>query len=109
MKEVLLIMVLSVTVFANEIYTDKNTVWEDAKMISVETNKPITGIFKVFYKNGKSKEEVNYKNGQMDGKIKAWYPTGELMREGQYKDGLLVGIGKQYYNCCKIYYKKASI
>ena len=65
----------------------------EAKMIVEHYNDEgnLDGERHVFYKNGKTAEQVNYKNGKLDG-ISYWYSeSGKLLRESHYKGDKLDG------------------
>ena len=41
----------------------------------------------LWYENGQVKEEVNYKDGKLDGKSTSWFENGQIEGEVNYKDG----------------------
>ena len=45
----------------------------------------------VFYKNGKPKQEKNYKNGNLDGNLISYYENGQVHTKGKYKNNYRVG------------------
>ena len=55
-----------------------------------------TGLWKTVNEEHIVVEEVNYKNGKIDGSFRIFYPDGTLKREGYYKDGMQQGIQKDY-------------
>ncbi|WP_181369473.1 toxin-antitoxin system YwqK family antitoxin [Flavobacterium album] len=71
--------------------------------------KPITGqtakIVSV-YANGKNAMEVNYLNGNLDGKFMISSPDGKPEYESNYDKGLLNGTRIEYYANGKIYKKE---
>lgn len=51
----------------------------------------------IYYKGGKLRREIPYKNGIKEGIKKLYYPNGNLEREISYKNGIKEGIEKLYY------------
>lgn len=51
----------------------------------------------IYYKGGKLRREIPYKNGIKDGIKKLYYPNGNLEMEMPYKNGVKEGIEKLYY------------
>lgn len=103
----------------DEIYNENNTNVVDGVVYDIN-EKPINGIYKIYYPNGNVKMEVrskngkpegkgnfydedgniiftgNFKNGLMDGKILNFYPNGSIREENYYVDGVKDGIYKTY-------------
>ena len=52
------------------------------------------GIF--WYENGQKESEVLFKNGSKDGLAKVWYEQGGLMLQRRYKDGIQLGTSKRW-------------
>ena len=110
MKKILLICLLSVTLFSQTVYTKNNTEITNGITISIETKKPINGIMKTYYLNledmfdpntaantGELKAEMTYEDGQMNGILQRYYKTGKLKLETTVKDGKSIGIVKIYF------------
>ncbi|MDU1912342.1 toxin-antitoxin system YwqK family antitoxin [Fusobacterium sp.] len=55
------------------------------------------GTEKTYYPNGQLKIEIIYKKGTKEGKMKRYYPNGQLQYEVFYKHGEKEGIEKTYY------------
>lgn len=51
----------------------------------------------IYYKGGKLRREIPYKNGIRDGIKKLYYPNGNLEMEIPYENGIKEGIEKLYY------------
>lgn len=60
------------------------------------------GIYKVYYKDGKSKEEIGYLNGRIEGMLKAYYESGKIWYEVPYKKGKKEGTVKTYHKNGKV-------
>jgi antitoxin component YwqK of YwqJK toxin-antitoxin module len=56
------------------------------------------GTARYYDRNGKLREEIDYKNGLKDGWIKIYYPDGKMEGKGQFKDGLREGLKFLYYD-----------
>ena len=50
----------------------------------------------VYYKNGKIKEEKNYKNGMLNGNLKHFWENGNVHTTGRYKNNKRTGIWSTY-------------
>jgi hypothetical protein len=61
------------------------------------------GVSKAYYKNGKLKLEITFKNGKYDGPAKKYYPTGTCQAVFKYKDGIKNGTETIYYESGKPY------
>jgi hypothetical protein len=61
------------------------------------------GVSKAYYKNGKLKLEITFKNSKYDGPAKNYYPTGSLQASFMYKDGIKNGSETIYYENGKPY------
>lgn len=60
------------------------------------------GIYKLYYKSGKIKEEGTYKNDKKEGIIKRYYESGKVIQEETYKNNEQNGIVKSYYENGKL-------
>jgi antitoxin component YwqK of YwqJK toxin-antitoxin module len=61
------------------------------------------GVSKSFFKNGKPKLEITFKNGKYDGPAKNFYPSGACQAAFMYKDGKKSGTETIYYENGKPY------
>ena len=102
MKRILLICVLSVSLFSQTVYTLKNTETINEVTMSIDTKKPINGIMKKYYKTGELNRELEFIDGKGNGIGKWYYKTGELKCETPYKNGEINGIKKTYYETGKL-------
>ena len=50
----------------------------------------------VYHKNGKIKEEKNYKNGMLNGNLKHFWENGNLYTTGQYRNNRRTGTWSTY-------------
>ena len=56
-----------------------------------KNNKLVTGIIYQEWDNGNLMEEVNYKNGQRNGRSQEWYESGQQRCDYNYIDGYMKG------------------
>ena len=56
-----------------------------------------------WYENGEMKNQVNFKNGKMDGLLKGWYENGDKKLEKYFKDGKRDGSSVMWYENCLLY------
>ncbi|MCF8217506.1 MAG: hypothetical protein K9I29_09595 [Bacteroidales bacterium] len=66
----------------------------------------LDGLYKEFYKNGKSKATLQFKNNQRHGDADFYYPGGELKIEAKFKRGSKKGKWKYYTPDGKEYDRK---
>lgn len=57
-----------------------------------------TGLWKVYYSNGKLKSEIEYKNNRPNGLFKTYYDNGQVEEEGTWKGTFYTGSFKRYYS-----------
>ena len=50
----------------------------------------------VFYKNGKPKEEKNYKNGSLNGNLISYWENGRIHTKGKYKNNHRTGTWETF-------------
>jgi len=55
------------------------------------TETPKNGLHTEYYDNGQKKEEVNYKNGELNGKWTEWYENGQIKSICFLEDGYFIG------------------
>ena len=103
----------------NEIYNENNTTVINGTVYNID-EKPINGIYKIYYTNGNVRMEIesldgkpdgdgkfydkngnllyqtSFKNGVIDGKMYNYYENGQLHNEMQYKEGVLEGRQKTF-------------
>lgn len=63
---------------------------EPARHLSLK--KPINGIYKDWYDNGRISTECLFKDGVLHGEYKCWHANGELEHQGNYDHGLRNGL-----------------
>ena len=61
------------------------------------------GLYKGYYRDGKLRVKVNYKNGKKEGKGSKYYPEGKEQARIYYKDGLKHGKSVWFYKSGKPY------
>jgi len=79
-----------------EIYNENNTVVKNGIVYDIN-EKPINGIYKVYYPNGNVKMEVKSRNGQPDGEGRFYAEEGWLLFQGTFKNGLIEGKMLNFY------------
>jgi len=50
----------------------------------------------VYYKNGRVKQERNYKNGLLNGNLISYWENGLIHTKGKYKESKRIGIWKTF-------------
>ncbi|UMB61512.1 toxin-antitoxin system YwqK family antitoxin [Lutibacter sp. A80] len=73
--------------------------YPDGKTLMIEENyknNVLDGLYKSYYKNGKTNEILNYSSGKLNGNIKRYSDSGILLDDLNYIDGKLNGIAKYY-------------
>ncbi len=50
----------------------------------------------VFYKNGRVKQEKNYKNGELNGNLVSYWDNGLVHTKGQYENNKRIGVWNTY-------------
>ena len=60
-------------------------------------SQPYSGPVVSYYAKDLKKEEVNYKDGKLDGPFKMWYRNGQPQVEGFMKEGKRDGLWIEYY------------
>jgi len=81
----------------------KETFGKEGNLIKIEGEVPGgTFIAKSYYKNGKLKSEIPFKNGKRSGMIKHYYENGNLQVEAPWSDGKISGLSKSYYENGKL-------
>ena len=96
MKKILLICLLSVNLFAQTVYTPKNTELKDGVVISIDTKEPINGIVKLYYMTGEFKVTVPFKDGKVNGMLIYYNIKGKIVKFVVYKEGKQNGMQKNY-------------
>lgn len=61
-------------------------------------NKPFTGIFEGYYRNGYKKAEIHFKDGKQHGDAKMWYENGQQSNEANFYDGKLEGLATEWFS-----------
>lgn len=71
----------------------------DGLMFEANDGKPFTGKHVNYWDNGdeQKKEEINYKNGVLDGLFTEWYENGQKSLEANFRNGLLDGVETIWY------------
>ena len=85
----------------DEIYNENNTTVKNGVVYDID-EKPINGLYKVYYANGNVKMEVQSKNGVPDGEGKFYDENGNIQFAGNFVGGKIEG---KFYN----YYEDGSV
>lgn len=75
---------------------------KDGIYVDIRSGEPYTGIYKEFYDSGEILSEVQFKDGQKNGKFTKWWKNGKRQREGGYKAGALSGRVLSWYESGKL-------
>ena len=62
-----------------------------------ESNQPYTGIQTGWYRNGRKKFEIHFKNGKEHGPAIGWYANGQKRYEGTHNNGKGVGMNTAWH------------
>ncbi len=57
----------------------------------------LNGKRQVYFENGKLKSEESYTQGKKNGKWKAWFDNGSIKETGFFENGQKEGVWKSYY------------
>lgn len=60
-------------------------------------NKPFTGVFEGYYRNGYKKAEIHFKNGKQHGVAKMWHENGQQSNEAYFYEGKLEGMATEWF------------
>lgn len=60
-------------------------------------NKPFTGVFEGYYRNGYKKAEIHFKNGKQHGVAKLWHENGMQSNEAYFYEGKLEGMATEWF------------
>ncbi|MCI5634518.1 MAG: hypothetical protein MR350_03565 [Alphaproteobacteria bacterium] len=80
----------------DEIYNENNTNVVDGIVYDIN-EKPINGIYKIYYPNGNVKMEVRSKSGKPEGEGRFYNEDGSLLFSGTFKNGLMNGKMLNFY------------
>ena len=79
-----------------EIYNENNTNIIEGIVYDIN-ERPINGMYKIYYPDGKIRMEVESKNGKPHGVGKTYDEDGHLQHQASFNDGVLNGDVYQYY------------
>lgn len=79
-----------------EIYNENNTIVKDGIVYNIE-ERPINGIYKIYYPDGTVKMEIESYNGLPNGVGKFFTAAGNLQYEAEFSNGVLNGVLRNYY------------
>lgn len=80
----------------NEIYNENNTSVSGGIVYNID-EKPINGLYKIYYPDGNIKMEMQSKDGKPDGLGKFYTEDGKIYFQGYYSQGVQNGVFYQYY------------
>ena len=80
----------------DEIYNENNTNVVNGVVYDIN-EKPINGIYKIYYANVNVKMEVKSKNGKPEGIGRFYDEDGNVLFEGTFKNGLMDGKMLNFY------------
>lgn len=70
-----------------------------------EKKKPLEGVVKAYYPDGKLKTEISYKNGKKNGLAREYFENGNVHLEINYVNDVNHGLTKRYYESGFIYHE----
>ena len=80
----------------DEIYNENNTNVSAGVVYNID-EKPINGLYRVYYPDGNIKMEIQSKNGKPNGIGKFYTAEGSLYMQGAFSDGQSDGVFYNYY------------
>lgn len=80
----------------DEIYNENNTNASSGVVYDID-EKPINGLYRVYYPDGNIKMEIQSKDGKPNGVGKFYTPEGILYMQGMFTDGQADGAFYNYY------------
>lgn len=83
------------------VYNENNTTVIDGVVYDIY-EKPIDGLYKIYYPNGSVKMEIESQNGLPEGNGKFYDENSMLIAEGNFVKGSLDGAMRRYYENGKI-------
>jgi antitoxin component YwqK of YwqJK toxin-antitoxin module len=57
----------------------------------------------IYFKNGNKENEIDYKNGKVNGWARIWYESGQLHAEATYKDNKCHGVRITYHKNGRVF------
>lgn len=81
----------------NEIYNENNTAVLGGVVYNID-EKPINGLYKIYYSDGNVKMEVQSKDGKPEGNAKFYDKDGSLYAQGNFSEGKPEGVFYYYYS-----------
>ncbi len=79
-----------------EIYNESNTTVINGVVYDID-EKPINGLYKVYYPDGKVKMEIMSKHGKPNGEGKFYAESGELLYSATFRKGIIDGKVYNYF------------
>ncbi|MDO4162297.1 MAG: hypothetical protein Q4D80_04765 [Pseudomonadota bacterium] len=80
-----------------EIYNENNTNVVDGIVYDIN-EKPINGIYKIYYPNGNVKMEITSRNGRPEGAGRLYDEDGNVLFEGNFQNGRIEGKMLNFYS-----------
>ena len=80
----------------DEIYNENNTNVSSGVVYNID-EKPINGLYRVYYPDGNIKMEIQSKDGKPNGMGKFYTEDGVLYMQGVFTDGQADGVFYNYY------------
>ena len=80
----------------NTVYNENNTSVVNGVVYDMR-EKPINGLYKIYYPNGVIRMEIESKNGLPNGAGKFYGEDGILVNSATFKDGVIDGILYNYF------------
>ena len=57
----------------------------------------------IYFRNGNKENEIDYKNGKVNGRARMWHESGRLRVEATYKDNRIHGVRIAYHKNGKVF------
>ena len=95
-------MVIFATTLYSESITREQLVVRGGIAYKIDSDRPFTGTYLGFQKNGQLTERNNYKNGKFHGSREGYLENGQLEWLENYKDGKYHGLQEYFYKNSQI-------
>ena len=93
----LMALLLFLAEYGGNVVDKSNLVERGGLMYEVNSKTPFTGTAVIYYENGQTAEEGEYREGKQHGNWTAWHENGQKAREGEYHDGERHGNWTAWY------------
>lgn len=87
-------LILSVGLFLGSLVNSQNITFQDG--LYYQDGNLYSGKYTLFFDNGAAKQDLNIKDGKLNGEIIAYHENGTKKEVGQYENNLKFGLWSRY-------------